>query len=222
MKTIASIKHDQTINSYLSTLFSYPFALSNLSTFSVYNDSIIVSNTTIFNNFLPFFKSYSVKLRLDPRYYQKPNLLALEYYGAAELEWLVLMVSGISNPIDFTVPVIDILPVSMLKDLNKLITLHREDVQFSKNNPERFSSDSINIEQQVGFLQESYMYSNESRLISTLIDSSTKNQLNTGSTLGNTWIAVSSSIAEKSDPSNRQRNPGNMSVGNTLTESRYK
>lgn len=86
MKTIATINFDQTTNAYISTMYGYLFNIGNLSTYTAYNDSILVAKPTILTNFLPFFKSYAVRMTVDKKYYQKPSLFALEYYGAAELE----------------------------------------------------------------------------------------------------------------------------------------
>jgi hypothetical protein len=86
MTTIASNKFDQTINAYIDTMYGYIFSIDNLSTYTVYNDSILVAKPTILQKFLPYFKLYAEKITLDPKYYQKPNLFALDYYGAAELE----------------------------------------------------------------------------------------------------------------------------------------
>jgi len=86
MRTIATASFDQTLNTYISTMYGYMFSIGNLSTYSTYNDSIIVSKPTILSDFLPFLKNYAIKVELDKKYYQRPNLFALEYYGAAELE----------------------------------------------------------------------------------------------------------------------------------------
>ena len=169
MKTIATNKFDQTINSYLNTMYSYIFNIGNLSTFTVYEDNILVSKPTILQKFLPFFKPYVIKVTLDKKYYQRPNLFALDYYGASELEWLVLFVSGISHPIDFTVPIIEVLPVNMLNDINKLITLYKVEVEFSKNNPEKYTSKNIDISRQAGFIEERYIYKNTSNMTEKIL-----------------------------------------------------
>jgi hypothetical protein len=178
MKTIASNSYDQTLNAYINTLYGYTFNISNLSTYTVYNDSILVAKPTILNHFLPFFKSYSIKMKIDEKYYQKPNLFALDYYGSSELEWLVLYVSGISHPIDFNHSIIDVLPVSMLNDLNKLVTLYKKEVQESRNKPEAYTSSTIDLTRQVGFIEERYIYKNDKNLFDKLLTSSSKNRLN--------------------------------------------
>lgn len=182
MKTIATNKFDQTVNSYINTMYGYIFNIGNLSTFTVYEDNILVSKPTILQKFLPFFKSYAVKVALDKKYYQRPNLFALDYYGASELEWLVLFVSGISHPIDFNVPIIEVLPVNMLNDINKLVTLHKAEVEFSKNSPEAYTSKNIDISRQTGFIEERYLYKNTSNITEKLLALTTKNRLTTAST----------------------------------------
>lgn len=182
MKTIATNNYDQTVNGYINTLYGYVFSIGNLSTYTVYNDSVLVAKPTILNSFLPFFKAYAEKVTLDKKYYQKPNLFALDYYGAAELEWLVLYVSGISHPIDFTVSIIDVLPVNMLNDINKLITLSKKDVQDSKNKPEAYMSGNIDITKQEGFIQERYIYKGDSNLLAKLLSSASKNRLDSVTT----------------------------------------
>ena len=85
MKTIATKGYDQTINAYIDSLYDYMFNIGGLSTFSLYNN-ILVSKPTILNNYLPYFKPYAIKKAVDKKYYQRPNLFALDYYGASELE----------------------------------------------------------------------------------------------------------------------------------------
>jgi len=176
MRTIATASFDQTLNTYISTMYGYMFSIGNLSTYSTYNDSIIVSKPTILSDFLPFLKNYAIKVELDKKYYQRPNLFALEYYGAAELEWLVLYVSGISHPVDFTHAIIEVLPVNILNDINKLITLYKKEVQNSKANPEKYANSNIDISRQEGFLEERYIYKNDSTLIEKMISSASRNR----------------------------------------------
>jgi hypothetical protein len=183
MKTIASNKFDQTVNGYINSLYGYIFNIGNLSTYTVYEDKFLVSKPTILQRFLPFFKYYATKITLDPKYYQKPNLFALDYYGSSELEWLVLFVSGVSHPIDFNLPIIEVLPVNILNDLNKLITLYKGEVQNSKNNPDAYTSKNIDISRQSGFIEERYLYKNTSNLTEKLLSLTSKNRLPNTSTI---------------------------------------
>lgn len=168
MKTIATKGYDQTINAYIDSLYDYMFNIGGLSTFSLYNN-ILVSKPTILNNYLPYFKPYAIKKVVDKKYYQRPNLFALDYYGASELEWLVLYISGISDPIDFNFPIIDVLPVNILNDINKLVILSKDEVERSKRNPSKFTSDSIKIEKQIGFIEERYKFKSDSNMNDMLI-----------------------------------------------------
>src|SRR5690606_25645678 len=101
----------------------------------------------------------------------------------------VLYVSGISHPIDFVVNIIDVLPVNMLSDLNKLIILYKNEVQNSKRQPISYTSKDIDISRQVGFIEERYTFKNNKNLTSKLIDSINRNRLNKNkSSLTNTMI----------------------------------
>lgn len=199
MKTIATPKFDQTINSYINTMYSYMFSIGNLSTYTVYDDKFLVAKPTILQMFLPFFKNYAKKINVDPKYYQKPNLFALDYYGAAELEWLVLFVSGIGHPVDFNRPIIDVLPISILNDLNKLITLYKKEVQNSKNYPESYTSKNIDINKQVGYVEKRYLYKRDANLMKKLISSASKNRIST------TFTPLSDRVAGPPVPKNTNR-----------------
>lgn len=168
MKTIATKGYDQTINAYIDSLYDYMFNIGGLSTFSLYNN-ILVSKPTILNNYLPYFKPYAIKKAVDKKYYQRPNLFALDYYGASELEWLVLYISGISDPVDFNFPIIDVLPVNILNDINKLVILSKDEVERSKRSPSKFTSDSIKIEKQIGFIEERYKFKSNTNMNDMLI-----------------------------------------------------
>lgn len=168
MKTIATKGYDQTINAYIDSLYDYMFNIGGLSTFSLYNN-ILVSKPTILNNYLPYFKPYAIKKAVDKKYYQRPNLFALDYYGASELEWLVLYISGISDPVDFNFPIIDVLPVNILNDINKLVILSKDEVERSKRNPSKFTSDNIKIEKQIGFIEERYKFKSNTNMNDMLI-----------------------------------------------------
>lgn len=169
MKTIATKGYDQTINAYIDSLYDYMFNIGGLSTFSLYNN-ILVSKPTILNSYLPYFKPYAIKKVVDKKYYQRPNLFALDYYGASELEWLVLYISGISDPVDFNFPIIDVLPVNILNDINKLVILSKDEVEESKRNPSKFTSDSIKIEKQIGFIEERYKFKSNTNMNDLLIN----------------------------------------------------
>lgn len=179
MKTIASTGYEQTVNNYINSLYDYMFNIGNLSTFSVYNN-ILVSKPTILNRFLPYLKPYATKKVVDKKYYQRPSLFALDYYGSPELDWLVLYISGISNPIDFNVPIIDVLPINILNDLNKLIILNKEEVDLSKYKPKIFTSDNIKIEKQIGFIEERYKYKSDGNMNDLLISKRIENLAKNG------------------------------------------
>jgi hypothetical protein len=85
----------------------------------------------------------------------------------------VLFAAGVNHPIDFTLPIIDVLPVSMLNDLNKLIILYKNDVQRSKDIPDAYTSENIDISKQIGFIEERYIYKNNFNLLAI----TTKNRI---------------------------------------------
>lgn len=176
MKTIASLSFDQSISSYVNTLYGYTFNIGNLSTFTLYNENTLVSKPTILNNFLPYLKVYANKIKVDEKYYQKPNLFALDYYGASELEWLVLYISGISHPIDFNVPYIYALPNNMLTDINKMVTLNRKTVEESKHTPKSYTEETIDIRRQEGFIEKRYTFKSDKHLVERMIELRNKNR----------------------------------------------
>jgi len=75
----------------------------------------------------------------------------------------------------------------MLNDINKLITISKKEVQDSKNNPLSYTSRNIDISRQAGFIEERYLYKNDSNLVAKLISSSAKNRLDSVTT-GNTTV----------------------------------
>ena len=174
--TIASKKYEQDLGSYITSLYGYTFSLGNLSTFLLYDNEYIISKPYILMDYLPFFKQYSIRIELEQKYHQKPNLFAYDYYGSSELEWLVLFISGIGSPIDFNTNHIDVLPVNILTDINKLIVISKDEVNNSKYNPVKIERPLIDLSKQ------EYMYNNEFNLMDyitkfNLMDYITKNSL---------------------------------------------
>jgi len=122
-----------------------------------------------------------------------------------------LYTSGISHPIDFTLPIIDVLPVNVLNDLNKLITLSKKEVQYSKNFPEAYTSDNIDITRQTGFIEKRYLYKKNSNLQAKLLSIATKNKLSNNPTISDHTSRFSESkyVAVGSSSNNGMNEIGN-------------
>jgi len=92
----------------------------------------------------------------------------------------------------------------MLGDLNKLITLYKKEVQDSKTNPKAYTSSNIDISRQAGFIEERYIYKNDTNLVNKILARASANRLisnpinvNSGSSSSNTSTNRSSEAASR-------------------------
>ena len=123
------------------------WVIDNISLYSNYLDIAILPDGLILDDYRDYFEQFLETIELDEKYHYTPTLFAYDYYGAAELDFLVLYFANMSSLFEFNTKTISVLPPTSLVDLNKLVVEYKNDVKNSKLNPikyEEFPSIEIN------------------------------------------------------------------------------
>ena len=111
------------------------WVIDNISLYSNYLDMAVLPDGFILDDYKDHFDQFVEEIELDEKYYYTPSLFAHEYYGAAELDFLVLYFANMSTLFDFKTKTIKVLPITSLTDLNRLIVEYKAQVKDSKANP---------------------------------------------------------------------------------------
>ena len=123
------------------------WVIDNISLYSNYLDIAILPDGLILDDYRDYFEQFLETIELDEKYHYTPTLFDYDYYGAAELDFLVLYFANMSSLFEFNTKTISVLPPTSLVDLNKLVVEYKNDVKNSKLNPikyEEFPSIEIN------------------------------------------------------------------------------
>jgi hypothetical protein len=130
------------------------WVIDNVSLYSNYLDIAIMPDGLILDDYRDYFEQFLEEIELEDKYHYIPSLFAYDYYGAAELDFLVLYFANMSTAFDFSTPKITVLPPTLLVDLNKLIVFHKNEVKNSKENPIKYEPyDSVDIIRRKGFIK---------------------------------------------------------------------
>lgn len=89
----------------------------------------------ILDNYRDYFEQYLVEEKVDKKYFYQPAYFAEDYYGTADLDFLVLYFSKITTLFEFDKPKIKVLPRERLTEINKLFVQYRTTVKESYDNP---------------------------------------------------------------------------------------
>jgi hypothetical protein len=129
------------------------WTIDQISLYSNYLDIAIMPDGFILDEFRDYFEQFLEEIPLEEKYHYSPSLFAHEYYGAAELDFLVLYFAKMSTIFDFNTKTINILPPTLLVDLNKLIVKYKKEIKNSKLNPIKYTGFDPIKSNEKGFIE---------------------------------------------------------------------
>ena len=129
------------------------WTIDQISLYSNYLGIAILPDGFILDEYRDYFEQFLEEIPLDERYHYSPTLFAYEYYGAAELDFLVLYFANMSTVFDFNTKTIKVLPPTLLVDLNRLIIKYKKEVQNSKINPTKYTGFDAIKSNEKGFIE---------------------------------------------------------------------
>ena len=97
----------------------------------------------ILDYYRDYFEQFLVEEKLDKKYWNQPAYFAEDYYGTADLDFLVLYFARISTLFDFNKKKIKVLPRERIPEINKLFVEYRKYVTDSYNNPVMYFKDIV-------------------------------------------------------------------------------
>ena len=118
-KSISS--YEKTLKNKMRAMTGDFWVIDNISLYSNYLDIAILPDGFILDDYKDHFDQFLEEIELDEKYHYTPTLFAHDYYGAAELDFLVLYFADMSTLFDFKTKTIKVLPITSLTDLNRLI-----------------------------------------------------------------------------------------------------
>ena len=74
-------------------------------------------------------KNITVEMEVPKKFYYQPAAFAENYYGTADLDFLVLYFAKMTSLFEFTKPKIKVLPSSRLLEINRL---YEKNIRFNK------------------------------------------------------------------------------------------
>lgn len=131
--------NENTLKSMLSVMNSDNYTIDKSILYCTYkNKDNIYQYTNILDNFRDYFEQYLVEMEVPKKFYYQPAAFAENYYGTADLDFLVLYFAKMTSLFEFTKPKIKVLPSSRLLEINRLFTEYKDEVKDSYNNPDEY------------------------------------------------------------------------------------
>lgn len=131
--------NENTLKSMLSVMNSDNYTIDKSILYCTYkNKDNIYQYTNILDNYRDYFEQYLVEMEVPKKFYYQPAAFAENYYGTADLDFLVLYFAKMTSLFEFTKPKIKVLPSSRLLEINRLFTEYKDEVKDSYNNPDEY------------------------------------------------------------------------------------
>jgi hypothetical protein len=129
---------EKTIKSQILEMEADFWKIDAVETLANYTNRAIIPDGLILDDFRDYFENFIEEISLDPKYYYSPTWFAEDYYGSADLDFLVLYFAKIPTLFDFNTTTINVISKSALTDLNKLMVQYRSMITDSRTNPKDY------------------------------------------------------------------------------------
>ena len=113
------------------------WSLDNLLMFCNYQKISILPDFSILDEYSDYLQQedFIETIELDEKYYYSPQAFAEDYYGTADLDFLVLYFARIDSMFSFNRKKIRVLKRERLSDINRIIVKNKERVKENRSNP---------------------------------------------------------------------------------------
>ena len=113
------------------------WSLDNLLMFCNYQNISILPDFSILDEYSDYLQQedFIETVELDEKYYYSPQAFAEDYYGTADLDFLVLYFARIDSMFSFNRKKIRVLKRERLSDINRIIVKNKERVKENRSNP---------------------------------------------------------------------------------------
>ena len=113
------------------------WSLDNLLMFCNYQKISILPDFSILDEYSDYLQQedFIETVELDEKYYYSPQAFAEDYYGTADLDFLVLYFARIDSIFSFNRKKITVLKRERLADINRIIVKNKERIKENRNNP---------------------------------------------------------------------------------------
>ena len=130
----------KTLKSVLQASQSDAWCIDRCILYGNYLDMSVLPDGLILDDYYDYFETLLKDVEVPEKYYYSPTGFAEYYYGDAQLDFLVLYFACIPTLFEFNKPVIKAFPPEYLKELNKLTTYKKKEVQESRSNPTEYKA----------------------------------------------------------------------------------
>lgn len=121
----------------LQYLSNDTWSLDNLLMFCNYQKMSVLPDFSILDEYSDYLyqEDFLETVELDEKYYYSPQAFAEDYYGTADLDFLVLYFARIDSIFSFNRKKITVLKRERLADINRIIVKNKERIKENKSNP---------------------------------------------------------------------------------------
>lgn len=132
----------KTINELITALPGDTWSIDNLIMYCNYNNTGILPEYNILDDYRDYFEQngFIHEVPLDTKFHYSPQAFAYNYYGTADLDFLVMYFGKVTTLFEFNTPTIKVLASDRLKDLNNLIIAHKEQVKLNNIEPPLYTT----------------------------------------------------------------------------------
>ena len=131
---------EKTMKSMMSQLSLDVWTLDNLETCCNYKNMSILPTGLLLDEYRDYFEvnEFLEEVDLPKKYHYAPAMFAEDYYGTPDLDFLVLYFAKKTTLFEFNTKKIIMLKPERLKDINKIILSHREEIKEMNENPPKY------------------------------------------------------------------------------------
>lgn len=132
-------QNENTLKSMISVMDSDNYTIDKALLYCTYdNENFHVAYLNILDDYADYFEQYLETIEVPKKYFYQPAAFAENYYGSADLDFLILYFAKMTDLSEFNRDKIKILPKSRLVEINRLFVQYRDYVKEKYNNPDKF------------------------------------------------------------------------------------
>ena len=131
-----------TIKEEYNMLTNDTWTIDKVTLLGNYSNISIVQTDFILDKYEEYFEDYLIEINVDSKYYYNPAMFAKDYYGDPQMDMFVLYFAKMKSLFEFNKPKIKVLDYSHIKDLNKLFTTYKDQIEANHSDPTLFTSET--------------------------------------------------------------------------------
>jgi hypothetical protein len=129
---------EKTVKSEILAMENDFWKVDSVEMLANYKNLVLIPDGFLLDEYRDYFENFIEEINLDPKYHYSPTMFSEDYYGTADLDFLVLYFAKIPTAFEFNTPTIRVVSRAALTDFNKLVVQNKDMIEDNRLNPKKY------------------------------------------------------------------------------------